>query len=1359
MTRLAGHPPKLPDSGRFSPSGDRSAGYHVKLPADAPEVIAKHTIVVTDPARILSCSKDDRQRNFNLLVKRYKDQLLYGCKEPNCTTPTCWSCRKRVSDGPPRRFTDLSARTIACYLASQDNPERGLCCNEPVTDVDSLAQDPTGLTRKPSSHDGARKHPTRPTKDRHRRAETTNKLHMSGSQETNKVVPNSEAAQSVATPEEHTGPPETSSAPLKDAKRLKDPKSFTQNLFDTLALRMVEWLPLRRAPDGYDPSEKQPEDNPPDSRSRPQREIGKSIRHGLSESLPVSGQSTAQNDDTSKPKHAQSSSPPTSTTAVELKIPGSPIKRLSLGDLEPWRPPLRTLNEELPKTDRKPVRKFSTNNTPSTTASREPQSPPPWKHRPQKHKLLSSDVSQPQRIKEKRNRQVSWDSSKEPRQAQQRAADEQTVTPIESVRQSQWSPAHREARAVDSTNNRTDVHRIQSLGCLSKDIIDGLESLMFKNQEEREKWEDEMREADRRGFTDSRDWQYATPRQRQLFRFISQSVFYVFSNPAPLLESFRREPKGEGEVMTFDSALRLDTTQLEESFRKLYSLCPWETTLHSLWMSLEKLFILPKEFSSFGRHQRRPMRGSTQSEPGTPSMRPSRRNSMPVDEHVSDVDTAHIIVIVIFALACSIPRTDSHTWQIVRRIRSSGNVLPDNEIRKHSQAVAQLLVEMTDKFEHGLALRLLNRLARVVAARLAFHEMSKTRAAAIQDLAIQDKKPNVIDLVIRYLQEHLQTQVQRPSPQFDSSLMERPITMPIVTVEWLRNLLLKEWDGSPMLPASSAAGGALQMLASMYRDRMKLGLQPEDFYTPFLSERLDPLEMPVEWLNILPNNRTMHLLSYPFMFPPSALVIYFRALNYSTMSKSYESAMTMSRHVTQMAFSSTIPIEDDVSLLARLKTSISTYLVLVVRRDNVLTDALNQLWRREKRELMRPLKVQMGMDEGEEGIDHGGVQQEFFRVAMAEALNPSYGMFTLDSRTGMSWFQPCSMEPLYKFELLGLLLSLAVYNGLTVPVNFPVALYRKLLGLKVKTIEHISVGWPDLAKGLSDLLQWDDGDVGDIFMRTYEFSFEAFGTVVTVDMEKTSRNEPWPAPEKSISWDGTRRRSADRSSSKGKAREYDSHDGNVSMLQGGPDEYPYPHRERQLYGILKGSSSRQRAPSIPSSQQEAGLVTNDNREQFVKDYIFWLTDKSIRPQYEAFARGFYTCLDRTALSLFTPEALKTVIEGIQEIDMSELQRHTRYEGGFDPNHRVIKDFWDIVKRYPPEKRSQLLEFVTACDRVPVSGISSIMFVIQRNGVGDTRLPTSLTCFGRLLLPEYSCRSALEEKLDKALENAKGFGVA
>ena len=97
----------------------------------------------------------------------------------------------------------------------------------------------------------------------------------------------------------------------------------------------------------------------------------------------------------------------------------------------------------------------------------------------------------------------------------------------------------------------------------------------------------------------------------------------------------------------------------------------------------------------------------------------------------------------------------------------------------------------------------------------------------------------------------------------------------------------------------------------------------------------------------------------------------------------------MLRLVTQMAFVD--PLPDAGGLLPRLQKAVSHYLVLEVRRDNLLVDALNQLWRRERRELMRPLKVRMGMDEGEEGVDHGGVQQEFFRMAMSEAFSPEYG--------------------------------------------------------------------------------------------------------------------------------------------------------------------------------------------------------------------------------------------------------------------------------------------------------------------------------------------------------------------------------
>jgi len=77
----------------------------------------------------------------------------------------------------------------------------------------------------------------------------------------------------------------------------------------------------------------------------------------------------------------------------------------------------------------------------------------------------------------------------------------------------------------------------------------------------------------------------------------------------------------------------------------------------------------------------------------------------------------------------------------------------------------------------------------------------------------------------------------------------------------------------------------------------------------------------------------------------------------------------------------------------RLRTTISRFMVLEIRRSHVLVDTFDSIWRREERELTRPLKIRLGEEGGEEGLDSGGVQQEFFRLAIAEALDPDYGKF------------------------------------------------------------------------------------------------------------------------------------------------------------------------------------------------------------------------------------------------------------------------------------------------------------------------------------------------------------------------------
>jgi ubiquitin-protein ligase E3 A len=81
-----------------------------------------------------------------------------------------------------------------------------------------------------------------------------------------------------------------------------------------------------------------------------------------------------------------------------------------------------------------------------------------------------------------------------------------------------------------------------------------------------------------------------------------------------------------------------------------------------------------------------------------------------------------------------------------------------------------------------------------------------------------------------------------------------------------------------------------------------------------------------------------------------------------------------------------------------------------------------------------------------------------------------------------------------------------------------------------------------------------------------------------------------------------------------------------------------------------------------------------------------------------------------------------------------------------------------VKEFNLDLKRKLLLFVTASDRIPLNGLQSLTFVIQRNGPDSDRLPTALTCFGRLLLPEYASQEKLRERLVTAIENAAGFGL-
>ena len=75
-----------------------------------------------------------------------------------------------------------------------------------------------------------------------------------------------------------------------------------------------------------------------------------------------------------------------------------------------------------------------------------------------------------------------------------------------------------------------------------------------------------------------------------------------------------------------------------------------------------------------------------------------------------------------------------------------------------------------------------------------------------------------------------------------------------------------------------------------------------------------------------------------------------------------------------------------------------------------------------------------------------------------------------------------------------------------------------------------------------------------------------------------------------------------------------------------------------------------------------------------------------------------------------------------------------------------------------EQQKRFLAFCTGSDRAPILGLGSVRLYIGRHGEDSDRLPSAHTCFNHLLIPEYSDKDKLKQKLLLAINNAEGFGL-
>ena len=123
-----------------------------------------------------------------------------------------------------------------------------------------------------------------------------------------------------------------------------------------------------------------------------------------------------------------------------------------------------------------------------------------------------------------------------------------------------------------------------------------------------------------------------------------------------------------------------------------------------------------------------------------------------------------------------------------------------------------------------------------------------------------------------------------------------------------------------------------------------------------------------------------------------------------------------------------------------------------------------------------------------------------------------------------------------------------------------------------------------------------------------------------------------------------------------------------------------------------------------------------------------------------------------------PEELEKLVCGSSTLDFHAFQNACRYVDGYTEESPQSKWLWEIVHEMSPEDQRKFLAFCTGSDRAPILGLGSMKLYIGRHGDDSDRLPSAHTCFNHLLIPEYSSKEKLREKLLLAIQNAEGFGL-
>uniref|UniRef100_A0A287AP80 HECT and RLD domain containing E3 ubiquitin protein ligase 4 n=1 Tax=Sus scrofa TaxID=9823 RepID=A0A287AP80_PIG len=266
---------------------------------------------------------------------------------------------------------------------------------------------------------------------------------------------------------------------------------------------------------------------------------------------------------------------------------------------------------------------------------------------------------------------------------------------------------------------------------------------------------------------------------------------------------------------------------------------------------------------------------------------------------------------------------------------------------------------------------------------------------------------------------------------------------------------------------------ALKVLEILHRVNEKTGqiIQYDKFYIHEVQELIDIRNDYINWVQQqaygMLADIPVTICTYPFVFDAQA-----------------KTTLLQTDAVLQMQMAIDQAHRQNVSsLFLPVIESVNPCLILVVRRENIVGDAMEVLRKTKNIDYKKPLKV---IFVGEDAVDAGGVRKEFFLLIMRELLDPKYGMFRYYEDSRLIWFSDKTFEDSDLFHLIGVICGLAIYNFTIVDLHFPLALYKKLLKKK-PSLDDLKELVPDVGRQ-----EFVDAYVDYIFNKSVASLFDAF---------------------------------------------------------------------------------------------------------------------------------------------------------------------------------------------------------------------------------------------------------------------------